>query len=318
MANGDVKIVYMGTPDFALPALSALVHEDWNVSLVVTQPDRPRGRGKSVTPSPVKLRASELCLPIAQPDRIKDNAEFVNLITDLHPDLIVVAAYGKILPRELLDIPRFGCVNIHASLLPKYRGAAPIHRAVEAGETETGVTLMYMAEELDAGDIIAAARIDIAGMNTGQVHDLLAPLGAKLLTDTLPAIVAGTAPRVTQDHDAATYAPMVRKEEGHIDFNAPACVIGNKIRAMNPAPGAYAFLDDMQMKIVRARVCEDAPNAETAPKPGTLLCVSQDGITVAARDGVVILDVIQAPGKKPLRVSEYLKGNAIDLGGVFR
>jgi methionyl-tRNA formyltransferase len=314
MTNADVKIVYMGTPDFALPALSALVSENWNVSLVVTQPDRPRGRGKSVTPSPVKCRALELSLPIAQPESIKDNTEFINCITDMHPDLIVVAAYGKILPRELLDIPRLGCVNIHASLLPKYRGAAPIHRAVEAGETETGITLMHMAEELDAGDVIAAARIDIAGMNTGQVHDLLAPLGAKLLTDTLPAIVAGTALRVAQDHDAATYAPMVRKAEGHIDFNESALVIERKIRAMNPTPGAYAFLDGEQMKIARAHVCEDVPDAE----PGALLHVSQGGIAVAARDGVIILDMIQLPGKKPLRVSEYIKGNAVDLAGVFR
>ncbi|MDR1028044.1 MAG: methionyl-tRNA formyltransferase, partial [Clostridiales Family XIII bacterium] len=233
MKRQGTTIVYMGTPEFAVPALSGLIRAGWDVALAVTQPDRPVGRGKKLTHSPVKRCALASGIPVAQPAVLRGNVEFIGRIADLRPDLIVVAAYGKILPRDVLEIPKLGCVNIHASLLPKYRGAAPIHRAVEAGERTTGVTLMYMTEELDAGDIIEAAGIGIAGMNTGQVYDLLAPLGARLLMDALPDIVAGTAGRTAQDCDAATYAPPVDKAEGHIDFAEPVRAIENRIRAMN-------------------------------------------------------------------------------------
>jgi methionyl-tRNA formyltransferase len=251
-------------------------------------------------------------MPVAQPAGLKGNAELINYMKAVCPDLIVVAAYGKILPREILEIPRLGCVNIHASLLPKYRGAAPIHRAVESGERVTGVTLMYMTESLDAGDMIACATVDIEGVNTGRAHDLLSALGARLLTDTLPAIIAGTAERRPQDHAAATYAPMVSKAEGHIDFALPVRVVENKIRAMNPYPGAYAFLDGTQIKIVEAHIGEG-----TASSPGVITEVSEKGIAVSAKDGIIVLDVIQAPGKRPLAVSEYLRGNAVDAGSNF-
>ncbi|MDR2157110.1 MAG: methionyl-tRNA formyltransferase [Clostridiales Family XIII bacterium] len=313
MSEPRVKIVYMGTPDFATPALVALNRAGWTVALAVTQPDRRSGRGRHVAFTPVKRCASALGIPVAQPDRIKGNAEFVNRMIDIAPDLIVVAAYGKILPREILEIPSMGCVNIHASLLPKYRGAAPIHRAVEAGERVTGVTLMYMAEDLDAGDVIASAAVDITGMNTGRVHDLLASLGADLLMDTLPAIIAGTAIGKPQDHAAATYASMVRKEEGHIDFAESADAVERKIRAMNPFPGAYAFLGGTRIKIMAAHVGTGGFSA-----PGTVLEASGAGIAVSAKDGVVVLDVLQAPGKKPLAASEYLKGACIDTTDVFR
>lgn len=317
-ARDEVKIVYMGTPDFAVPALSALVREGWNVVLAVTQPDRPAGRGKRIRPTPVKSRASSLGIPVAQPEQLKGNREFFDYLIDLRPDLIVVAAYGKILPREILEAPGLGCVNIHASLLPKYRGAAPIHRAVEAGERTTGVTLMHMTEALDAGDVIATAEACIEGMNTGRAHEILSSLGAKLLVETLPAIVAGTAGRVAQDHDNATYAPLVTKTEGRVDFNETARAIANKVRAMNPAPGAYAFLGDAQIKILEAHVGISRPEDLRGKTPGAVASVSDAGIAVVAKDGIIVFDAIQAPGKKPMKVSEYLKGNVVDATKIFR
>jgi methionyl-tRNA formyltransferase len=328
--------MYMGTPEFAVPALDAL-HEisrpdsarpDPPCELVaaVTQPDRPRGRGHKLAPSPVKARATELGIPVLQPDAVRsaeDGADndpaWAAALADARPDLIVVCAYGKILPKATLTAPRLGCVNIHASLLPKYRGAAPVHRAVEAGEDMTGVTLMWMSEGLDEGDMIASRGMPLGDMNSGEATDALALLGAELFTETLPRILAGTAERTPQDSGRATYAPPVERAEGHIDFSAPAEAVVRKVRAMTPSPGAYAYLvgsDDGQRngrpddgQGVKIRILA----ARTAP-PGTA-----GPLVVTAGDGAAVeITRLQSPAGRPMDAADWLRGHHIDEGAVFR
>jgi methionyl-tRNA formyltransferase len=307
----------MGTPDFAVPALNALADDGNDLVLVVTQPDRPSGRGHHLTPTPVKKTAIGRGLPVVSPDRIKENDDLIAMFRALKPDLIVVAAYGKILPKTILDIPPRGCVNIHASLLPKYRGAAPIHRAVEAGESVTGVTLMYMSEGMDEGDIIAQKSVNVEGLNTGQVFDLLADLGAALLLENLEQIKDGTAPRIPQTAGAATYAAMIRKEEAHIDFSLSADAVVNRIRAMNPSPGAFAYLDGAAVKLREAHTGAGSDVTALHEAPGTVTAVSTAGIEIISGAGSVILDVIQLPGKKPMRIRDFLLGNKLEIGTRF-
>jgi methionyl-tRNA formyltransferase len=307
--NEPMKIVYMGTPDFAVPALTLLFESGFEIPYVVTQPDRPRGRGHKLAPSPVKRRALELGLAVLQPETLRGNEAFADALRSAAPDLIVVAAYGKILPKEVLEITPLGCVNIHASLLPKYRGAAPIHRAIEAGEQETGVTLMYMSEGLDEGDMIAGSRISIGSLNTGQVTAQLAQTGAALLLSRLDEIAGGSVHPIPQDHASATYAHPVAKEEGHIDFSASADDVVRKVRAMNPQPGAYANLGGDKVRIIEAEA-ETEASGGPAGVPGTITATVPDGVSVHTGDGQVLFTVIQMPGKKPVKVKDYLRGTA--------
>ena len=310
-----MRVVYMGTPDFAVPALEALAAGGHEVVLAVTKPDAPSGRGKKLRACPVKEKAAELGIPVISPGRVKGNEEFYEAVKAAGPDIIVVAAYGKILPKSILDIPRLGCVNIHGSLLPKYRGAAPIQRAVLAGEEEAGVTLMYMAEEMDAGDMIAKASVRTGEKTSAELFDELSVLGAGLLMETLPAIEAGTAPRIPQDPAGVSFAPMVEKSEGHMDFGRSARQICCHVRGMNSWPMAYCFLGGETMKVHEAAPgrSSEAPLAA----PGTVLSAGKSGIEVACGDGSVLLRRIQMPGKKAMDVSAWLLGNKIEIGTVL-
>ncbi len=309
-----MRIVYMGTPDFAVAPLRALHAAGHEIALVVSQPDRPKGRGKKLQPTPVKEAAQKLGLPVFQPEKIKKDPELLERMRALAPDLAVVAAYGKILPKEILEAPRLGCVNIHGSLLPKYRGSAPVQRAILNGDPVTGITLMHMAEAMDAGDMIAKAETETAGKTAGELMDELSRLGAALLIETLPAIEAGTAPRVPQDESAVTLAPMIEKAEGHLDFSRGAAALECQIRAFQPWPGAFADYEGETMKIHSAQVLAEGCGAA----PGTVLAASPAGIRVATGDGILLVTGIQAPGKKAMPVSEFLKGHAVAAGSVFR
>lgn len=310
-----LNIVFMGTPEFAVPCLKALAGSGNTVSLVVTAPDRPRDRGHKLSPTPVGEAARSLGIAVIAPDQIRDNEGFIKELAGAAPDLIVVAAYGKILPKKILGIPPLGCVNLHASLLPKYRGAAPVHRAIEAGETFTGVSLMYMSEGLDEGDVAASASIRIDGMNSGQLTEALAEMGAKLLLDNIRGIAQGTLHRVPQDHSSSTYAPPVRREEGHIDFARDTAEVLRKIRAMNPSPGAYCYLGDDRMGIIEAS--ESCANG-SGSAVGEIVCVSGQGITVkTGGGGSILIEVIRMPGKRPMAVADYLRGNKIVTGTVL-
>jgi methionyl-tRNA formyltransferase len=314
----------MGSSEFAVPALDALRRAGANIAFVVTQPDRVRGRGGKVLPTPVGGYAEEWRLPLLKPERLKDNEDFMNALGQAAPDLIVVAAYGKILPGSLLELPPLGCVNIHASLLPLYRGAAPVQRAILDGKQETGVTLMYMAEGLDTGDMIADVKTECFGMNAGELTERLALLGAKLLTDTLPAIVSKTAPRIVQDDARATYAEKIEKAEGHIDLAKTADEALLRVRAMTPSPGAYVLRSGERIVVTKARAidkddlsaCEQAgcrlSGIYEAASPGTALSVSKYGICVRTGDGVFVIDELKAPGRKAMPAAEYIKGNAFD------
>jgi methionyl-tRNA formyltransferase len=308
-----MSIVYMGTSDFAVPPLAALCDAGYDVALVVTKPDKPRDRGKKLQSCPVKLEAERRGLCVAAPQTLKDNEEFIVRIRELDPELIVVAAYGKILPPRLLDIPRRGCVNIHGSLLPLYRGAAPIHRAVIEGRTETGVTLMYMAQGMDTGDMIAKAVTDIGQKTASMLHEELSHMGAALLIAQLPAILSGTACRTPQTESEATYAPMIFKEDGMIDFSKEPREICALVRGMNAWPGASTLYKDQTMKVYRAEPCQDNSDAP----PGTILSANRDGIKVSCRNGSVLLKQIQMPGKRIMEVSEYLLGNKIEIGTIL-
>jgi len=308
-----MKIVYMGTPDFAVPALESLIKSGNKPILVVSQPDAKRDRGEKVKPTPVKEKAQEWHIPVAQPETIRGNEEFQTMLKSLEPDLMVVAAYGKILPKEILSIPVKGCINIHGSLLPKYRGAAPVQRAILEGETETGVTLMQMAEGMDTGDILARAATQTAGKTTGMLLEELSLLGAKLLLENLPLIESNQLVPVPQDNEKATYAPMIYKIDGLVDFTKSATSIERQIRAMNPWPVAYTNYDGQPMKIWQAIVEEQASPAT----PGTIIAVSQRGMTVATGLGNLNITEIQMPGKKKMPVSAYIRGNQIEINRIL-
>lgn len=305
-----MKIVYMGTPDFAVPPLVRLTESGYRVGLAVTQPDKARDRGRKVQFPPVKEKAIELGIEVIQPESVRGNEEFLSRIREFGPDLIVVAAYGKILPAGLLRIPRLGCVNIHASLLPKYRGAAPIHRSVIEGEEITGVTLMYMEEGIDTGDMIASRPTRIGKKTTAELHDELSAMGADLLIETLPSIEKETAGRTKQDGGKATYAPMIKKQDELVDFSRPPEEAERLIRGLNSWPGACTIWRGEPMKLWQAEALE-----ETAKEPdGTIIEVSNQGIKVAAGGRALLLKKIQIPGKKSMDVSEFIKGNKITAG----
>lgn len=308
-----MKIVYMGTPDFAVPALELLHKNGYEIVLVVTQPDKGRDRGKKIQFTPVKQKALELGLRVSQPEKVKNNLEFVEELKSLKPEAIVVAAYGKILPKDILDIPLLGCINIHGSLLPQYRGAAPIHWAVINGEVETGVTIMYMEEGLDCGDMISKATTPINKKTTAMLHEELSVMGAKLLIETLPSVFDGLAPRIKQEEEKATYAPMVFKKDGHLDFTKSPKALEQLIRGFNSWPGTYAIYGEENMKIWEGQDLDK----ENAMAAGTISKVCSQGIEVSAGGGTLQITKMQMPGKKPMLVSDYLKGNTLVEGTLL-
>lgn len=314
MITGEsIRIIYMGTPDFAVPPLELLVKNNYPVELVVTQPDRARDRGKKVQFPPVKQKALELGIEVLQPEKVKENHELIERIKDVEPDLIIVAAYGKILPPKLLEIPKLGCINIHASLLPKYRGAAPIHRSIIEGEAITGVTLMYMEEGLDTGDMINSRSTEIGKKTAAELHDELSVIGGKLLIETLPDIIKGTAIRTKQDHSKASYAPMILKKDGLVNFNKEPIEIERLIQGMNSWPGAYTLYRGEQMKLWEAEALDEKSNEPA----GTIIETTTQGIKVATGEGTLMIKRIQMPGKKAMDAAEYLKGNRISVGEVL-
>ena len=322
MATG-MKIIFMGTPDFAVSALEALCRAGKDVILAVTQPDRQKGRGRKVIETPVKICAEKWGIPVYQPVRIRE-AEPIEKIRSLAPDLIVVAAFGQILPRELLDIPRLGCVNIHASLLPRLRGAAPIQWAVINGDKESGITLMQMNEGLDTGDILFQESVPIGPEETGEsLYGKLAKLGGEMIVRHLPAIEAGQISPVQQDDEKSSYAPMLRKEMGEIDWSQPAEQIARTLRGMLPWPGAYTYLDGHVLKVWRAEVGEMTDPALSGMLsgqdvlPGVVLGNDKKALYVRTADGVLALLEVQLQGKKRMTADAFLRGTRIPAGTML-
>lgn len=308
-----MKIIYMGTPDFAVPALTALAEAGHEIGYVVTQPDAVRDRGKKVKMTPVKEKALELGLEVLQPEKIKKDAEFFETIKAYEPDLIAVAAYGQILPKEVLDLPKLGCVNIHGSLLPRFRGAAPIQRAILEGDEETGITIMFMEEGLDTGAMLAKRSTPIERKNGEQIHDELAVMGAELLVETIPKLAAGEITPEPQNDAESCYAPMISKKDGEIDFTKSPEKIERLVRAFDPWPGAFTSYNGKMMKIWRAEVDQK----ENPAAPGTITGVSDQGIEISAGGASLIATIIQMPGKKRVAVADYLKGNSIEKDCVL-
>lgn len=309
-----MKTVYMGTPEFAVPGLEALYKSGHEIGYVVTQPDKQRDRGKKVQFTPVKEKALELELSVLQPEKVKGNEEFFQLLKEYNPDLIVVAAYGKLLPLEIINLPRLGCVNIHASVLPRWRGAAPIQRAIMAGDEYTGITLMYMEEGLDTGDMIAKKTIPILRKTAAELHDEMAALGGELLLQELPNLEKGNINAEKQQEKDSTYAAMIFKKDGEADFSKSPQEIERLIRAMDSWPGAYTHYKGTMMKLWGAEVLP-----EKSDKPfGTVVEVSKEGIKVSAGGGILLITDIQMPGKKRVPVAEYLKGNKIETGEILK
>lgn len=308
-----MKVVYMGTPEFAVPPLCEIASE-YEVGYAVTQQDKPKNRGKKLQPTPVKEKALELGIEVLQPEKVRGNEEFLEKLKEYGPDVIVVAAYGKILPTEILELPRYGCINIHASLLPRHRGAAPIQNCILTGDEKTGVTVMKMAEGLDTGNMLLKAETDTAGKTSGQLHDELSVMGSRLIMEVLEALDRGeTLHEEVQDDSLSCYAPMIFKKDGKIDFTASAEEIERKTRALDPWPGAYTELNGEVFKIWEA----EADSDDFGLEPGTVISADASGIRIAAGKGTLRATVIQVPGKRRTAVSEYLKGNSIEKGTVL-
>ena len=310
-----MKIVFMGTPDFAVGTLHALAESEHEILAVVTQPDKPKGRGKALQPTPVKEEALRYGIPVYQPKKVREE-EFQAVLRELNPDLIVVVAFGQLIPKSILELPRYGCVNVHASLLPKYRGAAPIQWAVIDGEKESGVTIMKMDEGLDTGDMIAKAVVPLAADETGgSLFDKLSQIGAQLLIDTIPALEAGTAVCEKQPQESPTpYAAMLNKKMGLIDWNQDASVIECLIRGLNPWPSAYTYLKGKTLKIWQAKVVERQQEAE----PGTVICVDKKQLVVACKTNALSIQRLQLEGKIQMETEAFLRGYTIDSGIQFR
>lgn len=307
------KIVFMGTPAFSAPILRMLVEEGYDVISVVTQPDRPVGRKKVLTPTPVKEEALRLGLPVYQPEKLK-NPEELQQVLDLAPDLIVTAAFGQILPTELLEAPKYGAINVHASLLPAYRGGAPIHQAIIDGQTETGVTIMYMVDRLDAGDIISQITVPIEKEDhTGSMFEKLSTAGTRLLKETLPSIIEGTNDRIPQDEEQVTFARNISREQERIDWTKSALAIHNQVRGLHPWPVAYTTFKGENMKIWWT---EEA-DADGTGRAGEIVSLAEDAIIVQTGQGTIAIKELQPAGKKRMAASDYLKGPKIQAGDLF-
>lgn len=300
-----MKVVFMGTPDFSVPALEKIAQHH-QVQAVVTQQDRPKGRGHKMQYTPVKEKALELNIPVFQPEKVK-NPEFVDILKEMNPDVIVVIAFGQILSKEILDLPKYGCINVHASLLPEYRGAAPIQWAVIDGKKESGVTTMYMAEGLDTGDIIDKKVIELDKKETGgSLFDRLSLIGGDLILETLKHLEDGTAKRIPQDDEKSSYAGKITKELGHIDFTKSAVEIEQLIRGLNPWPSAFTHIDDKTLKIWDA----DVINEPVKEEPGTMISTNKT-LKVATGDGYLDIKELQLAGKKRMDIVSFLNGYSI-------
>lgn len=311
-----LRIVFMGTPDIACPTLQALAASpDCQVVGVVAQPDKPRGRDLKLQPPPVKELALRLGLPVLQPERARHEA-FLAELRELRPDLIAVLAYGQILPQALLDLPRLGCLNVHTSLLPRWRGAAPIQWAILEGDSETGVTIMRMDAGLDTGGIVATRATPLAPDDTAQtVHDRLATLGAELLVQTLPRYASGELPARPQPAAGVTYARKLTKDDGRLDWSQPAAVLHRRLRAFTPWPGTFTFLP-AQPKPLLLKVWQAEP-APGSGAPGTLLTADKSGLVVACREGALRLLEVQKEGGRRLPIGDFLAGHPLPLGTVL-
>lgn len=310
-----MRIVFMGTPEFAVASLEALLRSPYDVVGVVTQPDRPKGRGQEVVASPVKLVAQRAQIPILQPLKMKDPG-FVAALQAWQPEVIVVAAFGRILPKSILDVPPRGCVNVHASLLPKYRGAGPIQWAVINGERETGITTMQMDEGMDTGAILLQEPVPIAPDDTaGTLSSKLAEVGGRLLLDTLRRLDAGDLTPRPQDHAQATMAPLLKKEDGQIDWSSPAASIANRVRGLSPWPGAYTYRGTERWSLWKADAVEQTASGTGQPAvPGTLLVSGKDALLVQTGSGVLRIMEFQPANSRRMSVAQYLAGHTLESG----
>ncbi len=318
-----LRIIFMGTAELSCASLESLAHDEtFSIAAVVTQPDKPKGRDLKLQPSPVKALAVKLKLPVLQPTRARDE-QFIAELRGLKPDLIVVVAYGHILPQTILDLPKFGCLNVHTSLLPKYRGAAPIQWAIASGETETGVTVMKMDAGLDTGPIVSQRRTPILPADdSATLHDRLAQLGAELLVETIPDYVAGKISPKPQPAEGASYAAKIKKEDGKIDWNEPAERILNRLRAFTPWPGIFTFLNCKTLKIWKCSVAVEVWNKEnmflkSGIKPGTILSANKNGIVVLCGKDFLHVSELQREGGRRMGAAEFLAGHALRTGEKF-
>lgn len=308
-----MKVIFAGTPDFAAAALKAIAAAGFEIPLVLTQPDRPKGRGMQLAPSPVKQAALELGLRVAQPEKLRNNAEALQMLKEVEADVMVVAAYGLILPQDVLDTPKHGCLNIHASLLPRWRGAAPIQRAIEAGDAETGVCIMQMDVGLDTGGVVSEHRYAIQPTDTAnEVHDALMSLGAAAIVADLQQLkTEGRLKSVKQPEEGVTYAQKLSKEEARVDWNESAAVIERKIRAFNPVPAAWMEYQGKPMKIWRAEAVAQQGRA------GEVLSCSADGLVVACGENALKITELQPSGSKRMPIAAFAAGHKIDVGTVL-
>lgn len=298
------KIVFMGTPDFAVPILRRLITDGYEIAAVVTQPDRPVGRKRVITPPPVKVEAEKHGIPVLQPEKLRNSQE-VKKILEIHPDIIITAAYGQILPKIILDAPKFGCINVHASLLPELRGGAPIHYAIIQGKEKTGITIMYMVEKLDAGDIISQVEVPIEETDdVGILHDKLSEAGANLLSETLPKILRGEIEPIPQNEELATYAFNITREQEKIDWNKNGEEIYNQVRGLCPWPVAYTTWDGQTLKIWKVEKVQTKP-----AEPGTITQIEKSFFIVASGNetGIKIIE-LQPAGKKKMTAEQFLNG----------
>lgn len=311
-----LRLVFMGTPDFAVPSLQALLDGKDEIVGVISQPDKPAGRRMVLRAPPVKVCALAHGVPVFQPDSIRTD-DVIERLRTWRPDLIVVAAYGRILPDSVLALPRGGCINVHASLLPEYRGAAPIQWAIARGETRTGVTIMQINEKMDAGDVLLQQTVALKSDETGgSLHDILADLGAHALVDAIRGLKTGRLTAVPQDESAATYTPRLRKEDGEIDWSRPAVQIERRVRAFNPWPSAYTWLAGKRLKILAAHVQNGERRDSRSPPaaPGTIIDLHNDFLSVATGDGNLDIGAVQLEGKKSLPIAAFVKGHWLAPG----
>jgi methionyl-tRNA formyltransferase len=305
-----MRVIFMGTPSLAVPIMRAIHESNHEIIAIVTQPDRPRGRGRQIGISPVKELAMGLRLPIIQPETTKDKT-FIGEVKRMFPDLIVVAAYGRMLTKDLLDIPPLGCINVHASLLPKCRGAAPIQWAIANGERRTGITIIKMDEGMDTGDILLVQEVEIGDDDTAQsLHDTLAQVGAKLIIKAMDRLNRGTLRPIPQDHREATYAPLLKKEDGLIDWSKDARDIFNRIRGFSPWPGAFTHLRGLRLKIVSAKII----TGEGRERAGRVVQAGPEGVMVATGKGYLLIKEVQLEGRKRMSAGEFIIGNEIPPG----
>ena len=305
-----MRVIFMGTPSLAVPILRAVHESNHEVIGVVTQPDRPRGRGRKVGISPVKELAMGFRLPIMQPETTKDEV-FIAQVKRMSPDLIVVVAYGRMLTRDLLDIPPLGCINVHPSLLPKYRGAAPIQWAIVNGEERTGITIIKMDEGMDTGDILLAQEVEIGDNDTAQsLHDTLAQVGANLIIKAMDQLNSGTLRPIPQDHREATYAPLLKKEDGLIDWSRDALDIFNRIRGFNPWPGAFTYLKGLRLKVFSGKIIA----GEVRERAGKVVQCGPEGVKVTTGKDYLLIKEVQLEGRKRMSIHEFLIGNEIPPG----